>query len=120
MEKVDHPFLMKLSYAFQDEEKVFFIMTFAKGGDLYFHLAKLNRLNEDHARFYAWQLLLAFEYLSLKNIVYRDLKLENFLIEEDGFIKLSDYGVAKILNNGQTNSFNGTMSYMAPEIIKRS
>ena len=53
MEKVDHPFLMKLSYAFQDEEKVFFIMTFAKSGDLYFHLAKLNRLNEDHARFYA-------------------------------------------------------------------
>ena len=64
MEKVDHPFLMKLCYAFQDKEKVFFIMDFAKGGDLYFHLDKCGRFGEELARFYAGQLLLAFEYLS--------------------------------------------------------
>ena len=89
-------------------------MKFLKGGDLFYHLSKLKRLDENHARFYAGQLLLGLEYLHNMKVIYRDLKPENVLLDEDGYLKIADYGLAKIVKDtdGLSNSFAGSASYV--------
>lgn len=96
-------------------------MDFVNGGELFHHLNKVQRFDEERAKFYTAELLLALEYLHGKGIVYRDLKPENILLDSDGHIKLTDFGLSKEgldQNQGRTQSFCGTTEYLAPEIIK--
>jgi serum/glucocorticoid-regulated kinase 2 len=86
-----------LEYAFQTEEKVFFVMKFRRGGELAQHLRVERNLSEDAARFYAGSVVLAFEYLHAMKVVYRDLKPENILLDEQGYVKVVDFGLAKQL-----------------------
>lgn len=119
MEQIDHPFLISLEYAFQTKEKLFFVMDFERGGEMFNLLKKEKKFNESRAKFYIGQIVLALEYLHSKSIIYRDLKPENILVSEDGYVKLTDFGLAKIMNKNQlTKSFVGTPEYLAPEVIK--
>ncbi|OMJ94058.1 hypothetical protein SteCoe_2828 [Stentor coeruleus] len=118
--ELDNPFLVKLRYAFQSKTKVYMVMDFINGGELFFHLEREKFFTEDRAQFYAAEILLGLEYLHSQGIVYRDLKAENILLESSGHIKLTDFGLSKkylASGNSQTFSMCGTPEYLAPEIL---
>ena len=118
LELANHPFLSKLAYAFQTPEKIFFVMKFYKGGELFQHLRHSKRFDEKRAKFYAAQVGLALGHLHSQGIIYRDLKPENILMDEEGFIVLTDFGMAKMMKKNEVAmSFCGTPEYLAPEII---
>jgi serine/threonine protein kinase len=122
LEKFDHPFIMGLEYAFQDNQRLYLIMEFVNGGELFFHLRQVKGgFNEVRSRFYAAEMVLALEYLHKSGVVYRDLKPENVLIDSEGHIRLTDFGLSKsgLKENGdRTESFCGTFEYLAPEIVR--
>lgn len=121
MAKMDMPFIVKLQHAFQTPEKLYFVMEFVPGGELFYHLRRAKRFSEERTVFYAAEIVLALEFLHRRDIIYRDLKPENVLLDKDGHIKLTDLGLSKegvILNKEKTYTFCGTPEYLAPEIIK--
>ena len=118
LESLDHPFLVAMIFCFQTEERIYFVMPFVRGGELFQHLKTEKYFPEEKVKFYAASIGLALDYLHSKSIIYRDLKPENILIGEDGYLELIDFGMAKILKNGEkATSFCGTPEYLAPEII---
>jgi len=126
LETVDHPFMVKLRYAFQSQLKLYLIMDFYPGGSLYFHLKALPRntgFSVEQARFYAAELSTALDYLHTEmRCVYRDIKLENILLTASGHIRLTDFGLSKENIHTPANgavTFCGTAEYIAPEVIKR-
>ncbi|CAI5439090.1 unnamed protein product [Caenorhabditis angaria] len=118
---ISHPFIVKLHYAFQTEGKLYLILDFLRGGDLFTRLSKEVMFTEDDVKFYLAELTLALEHLHSLGIVYRDLKPENILLDSDGHIKVTDFGLSKeaIDSEKKTYSFCGTVEYMAPEVINR-
>jgi len=114
---IDHPFIVSLVATFQDSKKLFMLMEFVNGGELFSHLRKEGRLSLEAARFYTAEIVLAFQYLHEKNIVYRDLKPENLLLDSAGHIKITDFGFAKQVES-RTWTLCGTPEYLAPEIIQ--
>ena len=118
LQSLDYPFLVGMVFCFQTEERVYFVLPFIQGGELFQHLRKFKYFPEKNVQFYAAIIGLSLEYLHKKGIVYRDIKPENILLEKDGYLKLIDFGMAKILKEDEkTNSFCGTPEYLAPEII---
>lgn len=118
MQITNHPFIVKLYWAFQTYTTLNFVMDLWVGGELFYRLKLNKRLDEQTAKFYIIELILAFEYLHKKNIVYRDLKPENVLIDIDGHIKLADFGLSKQLKNHYSRSFWGSPEYMSPEMLR--
>jgi serum/glucocorticoid-regulated kinase 2 len=118
LETVNHPFLVGLQYVFQTNEKIFFVMEFMKGGELFQHLRNARRFTESRSKFYVACIAMALGHLHSLGIIYRDLKPENILMDELGFAYLTDFGMAKELKQGEVAmSFCGTPEYLAPEII---
>lgn len=122
LEGVDHPFAVKLRYAFQTDTKLFFVMDYYNGGTLHFHLRQARRFDESRARFYAAQVVLALSHLHTYHVVYRDLKPENILMDDEGFIAITDFGLSSdhydAMGEG-LKTFCGTPEYIAPELIRR-
>lgn len=115
-----HPFVVKLFYAFQDHEKLYLILEYAQGGELFTHLARDRMFSEEVASFYMAEMVLALEHLHRNlGVVYRDLKPENCLLDAEGHLLLTDFGLSKVAvdENDKCNSLLGTVEYMAPEII---
>ncbi|KAK3515506.1 hypothetical protein QTP70_024197 [Hemibagrus guttatus] len=119
--EVNHPFIVKLHYAFQTEGKLYLILDFLRGGDLFTRLSKEVMFTEDDVKFYLAELALALDHLHGLGIIYRDLKPENILLDEEGHIKLTDFGLSKesIDHENKAYSFCGTVEYMAPEVVNR-
>jgi serum/glucocorticoid-regulated kinase 2 len=118
LQSINYPFLVRMEFCFQTEERVYFVLPFIRGGELFKHLRQNKYFPEEKVKFYAAIIGLSLEYLHKKGIVYRDIKPENILLDEDGYLKLIDFGMAKILKDGEyTNSFCGTPEYLAPETI---
>ena len=90
-----HPFLVRMDNAFQNEERLFFVMEYVKGGELWNHLRDQARFEEEQVKFYIAQLVMAVGALHAKNLIHRDIKPENILINDDGYLKLADFGMAK-------------------------
>ena len=117
----NHPFIVKLIYAFQTLTKLFLILEYCPGGDLSKHLSIEKKFDEKRAKFYLCEVLLALENLHKRNIIFRDLKPDNVVLDEEGHCKLTDFGLSKegIDNNQYTKSFCGSIAYLAPEVLKK-
>jgi CRP-like cAMP-binding protein len=116
MAQLEHPFLIRLYATYKDKDRLYFLLEPALGGELFSVLRARTFFDEDTARFYAASVVLAFEYMHSKNIIYRDLKPENLLLDSDGYLKVTDFGFAKVVT-GRTYTLCGTPDYLAPEIV---
>ena len=121
MVKLNNPFILSIKFAFQDESKLYIVSEFLQGGDLFYHLhhSTIN-LTEEVAKFYIIELILGLEFLHQNNVIFRDLKPENILLDSEGHIRISDFGLSKILENSRDKAYTlcGTLKYLAPEILK--
>ena len=120
LEIIEHPFVAKLYYAFQNSEKLYLLTEYMPGGEMFYHLHKDIYFSEERTKFYISEIILALIYLHKNNIIYRDLKPENILLDEQGHIKLTDFGLSKIVNNinkDKTYTICGTPEYVAPEVL---
>ena len=112
------PFLIDFYYSFQTSTKLFFVLEYCPGGELFNLLQKKRRFTEEQARFYAAQMVVALEYLHKRGIIYRDLKPENVLLDSQGYIKITDFGLSRMnVKSNEAKSICGTPEYLAPEII---
>jgi len=122
LEAVKHPFIVSLFYAFQTNGKLYLILEYLSGGELFMHLEREGIFLEDTACFYLAEIIIAIQHLHSQGIIYRDLKPENVLLDQDGHLKLTDFGLCKehVHGGSVTHTFCGTIEYMAPEILTRS
>uniref|UniRef100_A0A3Q0T1D9 non-specific serine/threonine protein kinase n=1 Tax=Amphilophus citrinellus TaxID=61819 RepID=A0A3Q0T1D9_AMPCI len=122
LQNTRHPFLTTLKYAFQTPDRLCFVLEYASGGELFFHLSRELVFTEDRARFYGAEIVSALEYLHSRDVVYRDLKLENLMLDKDGHIKITDFGLCKegITAGTAMKTFCGTPEYLAPEVHQKN
>mmetsp|Transcript_27135 Transcript_27135/g.61294 ORF Transcript_27135/g.61294 Transcript_27135/m.61294 type:complete len:307 (+) Transcript_27135:138-1058(+) len=116
---MSHPFIVDLKFAFQTPTKLYFVLEYCAGGELFYHLSRAGKFDEGRTRFYSGELLLALEHLHSFDTIYRDLKPENVLMDAEGHLKLTDFGLSKegIHDNMSAKTMCGTPEYLAPEIL---
>lgn len=121
LQEANHPYIVQLKYAFQNQDKLYMVMEYYSGGSLRQVLRRRGRFSIKRARFYLAEILLAIAHLHASNILYRDLKLENIVITADGNVACTDFGLSKeeMDDNERTSSFVGTCEYLAPELIMK-
>lgn len=122
LEAIKHPMIVDLVYAFQTGDKLYLILEYLSGGELFVHLEREGIFLEDTACFYLSQITVALEHLHKNGIIYRDLKPENIMLNHEGHVVLTDFGLCKeaVYEDGRTFTFCGTIEYMAPEVLTRS
>jgi len=113
---LDHPFILKLHHTYKDSIYVYFLLELALGGELFTFLRRREKFDEPSARFYIASVVLAFEHMHTRSIAYRDLKPENLILDSQGYLKVVDFGLAKVVLD-RTWTLCGTPDYLAPEII---
>ena len=120
LSKMNYPFLVKLFCCFQDQEHLYFILEFIQGGELFFHLHREIRFDDEKTRFYIAELILVLNFLHNNKVIYRDIKPENILLDLEGHIKLTDFGLSRLCSgiNEKVFTICGTPYYIAPEIIE--
>jgi len=121
LQKLAHPFLVNLIYSFHTSDKLYFVMDFINGGELFYHLQKEQKFTPDRVRFYCAEIVLGIEYLHNSGVIYRDLKPENILLTDEGHIILTDFGISKEgleADDARTATFCGTPEYLAPEVLQ--
>ncbi|XP_053145101.1 serine/threonine-protein kinase 32A isoform X2 [Hemicordylus capensis] len=118
MQGLEHPFLVNLWYSFQDEEDMFMVVDLLLGGDLRYHLQQNVRFQEDTVKLFICEIALALDYLQSRNIIHRDIKPDNILLDEHGHVHITDFNIATVLNKEmQVTTIAGTKPYMAPEMF---
>jgi RAC serine/threonine-protein kinase len=122
LQRLVHPFLVNLYFSFQSTDKIYFVMDFVNGGELYSHLQREKKFPEPRVRFYCAEICLGLEYLHSSGVLYRDLKPENLLLRDDGHICMTDFGISKqgLGENDRTTTFCGTPEYLAPEVLQNA
>eukprot|EP00296_Roombia_truncata_P007658 JP446106.1.p1 GENE.JP446106.1~~JP446106.1.p1 ORF type:complete len:503 (-),score=136.94 JP446106.1:90-1598(-) len=118
---IEHPYVVGLQFAFQTETEVYLVMDYINGGDMFGQMQKHRRFQPDAVRLYVAEMVLAFEHIHKQGIVYRDLKPENVLMDRDGHLRLTDFGLSKMKMDytDKTHTFCGSKEYLAPEILRK-
>ena len=122
LSNMESPYIVNMHYAFQDKENLYLVMDYLSGGDLRFHISRHKKFSEEQTRFFICGLILSLEYIHSNNIIHRDIKPENLVLEENGYVRVTDFGIAK--KNTSTISVksrvetSGTPGYMSPEVMK--
>lgn len=114
-----HSFIVNMQYAFQDRENLYLAMDYMSGGDLRYHLGKRKRFDEETTRFVVACLLVGLECLHLNGVIHRDIKPENLVLDNRGYVRITDFGIARALQNENAQDTSGTPGYMAPEVLYR-
>ena len=119
--QINYPFLVSAHYSFQTPQKIFIVLDYIPGGELFGRLKEEGRFNENRARLYAAEILLGIGYLHQKGYIYRDLKPENILVDSNGHLKITDFGLVKghMTSESTTTTFCGTPEYVAPEMLQQ-
>ncbi|CAD8205925.1 unnamed protein product [Paramecium octaurelia] len=117
MSNLNHPFIVKIQYAFESRRYLVFVLEYCSGGELFFLLRKVKRMSEEQAFFYFAEICLGMKHLHDRSIIYRDIKPENILIDFDGHVRIADFGLSKQLDQEIAYSFCGSPEYMAPEML---
>ena len=118
MSQIQHPFIVTMKGSFKDERYVFIVMEIVPGGELFTHLRRERKFNDEQSKFYSGHVAQAFKHIHSLNIIHRDLKPENLLMLANGYSKLTDFGFAKVVEPGaRTYTLCGTPEYIAPEVL---
>ncbi|CAD8067639.1 unnamed protein product [Paramecium sonneborni] len=117
LSQLHHPFIVNMHSAFQDRENLYLVLDLLSGGDLRYHIYKNKRFSEEEAQFFAACIIISLEYLHQQGIIHRDLKPENLVLDEQGFLRLTDMGIARVWRPENASDTSGTPGYMAPEVM---
>lgn len=118
--KLNSPFIVNMHLCFQDHDNLYLLMDFLSGGDLRYHICKYRKFTEKQSKFFISNIILGLEYIHSKKIIHRDIKPENLVLDENGYVRITDFGIAKFFNKDKDNKneTSGTPGYMSPEVIR--
>ena len=114
-----HNFIVNMHFAFQDRDKLYVVLDLMEGGDLRYHLSKHKKFNEEQTKFFISNLLISLEYIHNQGVIHRDLKPENIVLDANGYLRIIDFGIARIWEQENKKETSGTPGYMAPEVMCR-
>ena len=117
LSNLKNPFIINMHFAFQDYSNLYLVMDYLKGGDLRYHISKNDIFTEKQTKFFISNIILGLEYIHKNNIIHRDIKPENLVLDNKGYVHITDFGVAKINEKDNSNETSGTPGYMAPEVL---
>ena len=115
---INHPFIVNLHFSFQDKDNLYLVFDLLPGGDLRYHLGQNHRFTEEQTKFFICCLILGMEYLHYNGVIHRDIKPENLVLDEKGYLRITDFGIARLYNKTSNNETSGTPGYMSPEVLK--
>ncbi len=118
LSKLHHPFLVNMHYAFQDNDNLYLVIDILNGGDLRFHISHYRTFSEEQTRFFIACMVHALSYIHENNVIHRDIKPENLVLDDKGYLHITDFGIAKENSEDNSNETSGTPGYMAPEVIR--
>ena len=111
---LDSPFLVNMKYAFQDRETFYLVLDLMEGGDLRYHIGKKRRFSESETKFFLANMIIGLEYLHKNKIIHRDMKPENMVFDSEGYLRITDLGISRVLREDNHQDTSGTPGYMAP------
>ncbi len=117
LSKMNHPFIINMHYSFQDRDNLYLIMDLLTGGDIRYHICKKRKFTEEQTKFFLACIILGLEYCHNNFIIHRDIKPENLVLDDKGYVKITDFGIAKIQVANNSKETSGTPGYMAPEVM---
>ena len=117
LSKIHHKFIINMQFAFQDNENLYLVSDLLTGGDLRYHICKYRKFSEEQTRFFLACILLGLEYCHSNNVIHRDIKPENLVLDDKGYVHITDFGIAKIQQPNNYKETSGTPGYMSPEVI---
>lgn len=112
-------FIVNMQYSFQDRDNLYLVMDLLNGGDLRYHIARHRRFSEEQTKFFIACILVSLDYIHSKSIIHRDIKPENLVFDDKGYLRVTDFGIARIWNPDNSKETSGTPGYMAPEVMCR-
>lgn len=118
LSKLHHPFIVNMHYAFQDNDNLYLVMDMLSGGDLRYHISRHRKFSEEQTRFFIGCIIIALEYIHNNNFIHRDIKPENLVLDEKGYVRVTDFGIAKENCPDNSSETSGTPGYMSPEVMR--
>ena len=118
LSKLNHPFIVNMHYAFQDKQNLYLVMDILNGGDLRYHISRYRKFSEEQTRFFIANIIYSLQYIHSNNVIHRDIKPENLILDEKGYVRITDFGIAKENMPDNSSETSGTPGYMAPEVMK--
>ena len=118
LSKLNNPFIVNMHYAFQDADNLYLVMDLLSGGDLRFHISRHKKFTEEQTRFFICGIIISLEYIHSNNVIHRDIKPENLVLDEKGYVRVTDFGIAKENLPDNKSETSGTPGYMSPEVLK--
>ncbi len=115
---LQHPFIVNMHYAFQDNNNLYLVMDMLSGGDLRYHISRYRRFSEEQTRFFIACMVYTLEYIHGNNVIHRDIKPENLVLDDKGYVRITDFGIAKENKPDNSSETSGTPGYISPEVMR--